>query len=95
MVTLRNLEEGTLMRRIALLLVAVATVAGVVASTAPLSGHVDEEPPRSLESKFPLPRVCQSSRLCFYPFLTMNVFWADTFDYIRKGISREARYPKI
>ncbi len=43
MVTLRNLEEGTLIRRIALLLLAVATVAGVVTSTAPSSGHVDEE----------------------------------------------------
>jgi Cytochrome P460 len=31
------------MRRIAFLLVAVATVAGVVASTAPPSGHADEE----------------------------------------------------
>jgi hypothetical protein len=31
------------MKRIAFLLVAVATVAGVVASTAPATGHADEE----------------------------------------------------
>jgi hypothetical protein len=39
---LKNLEEGT-MKRIAFCWVAVAAMAGVVASTAPASGRADEE----------------------------------------------------
>ncbi|MGA7906353.1 MAG: cytochrome P460 family protein [Candidatus Sulfotelmatobacter sp.] len=41
------------MRRIAFLLVAVATVAGVVASTAPLSGHADGDAAPIFISKIP------------------------------------------
>src|ERR1700690_3823532 len=40
---LKNLEGGHRMKRIAFLLVAVATLAGVVAFTARASGHADEE----------------------------------------------------
>jgi hypothetical protein len=41
------------MKRIAFLLVAVATVAGIAGTTAPASGHAGEEAARSSESKFP------------------------------------------
>ena len=49
----RILEGGTLMRRIAFLLVAVATVAGVVALMAPASGHADGQTAPIFVTKIP------------------------------------------
>ena len=49
----RILKGGTLMRRIAFLLVAVATVAGVVALMAPASGHADGQTAPIFVTKIP------------------------------------------